>query len=137
MLIKSKDNPLYQHKYQKLDAKAHIGFFVGYESNNIYQIWIPIKKKVVSVRDIIFCKDIVWDRKPIAYSDNDIKGLDEAIIHIEIPESEAKKMEDIQLIKDVEVHEPIPTITRQADHKDENLDKNHKKSKQQFKDKYD
>ena len=36
MLIKSKGNPLYYHKLQKLDSKAHIGFFVGYKSTNIY-----------------------------------------------------------------------------------------------------
>lgn len=73
---------------------------------------------------MIFDKDTIWDRKPIVYSDDDIKELDEVIVYIEIPESEAKEMVDIQFVKDVEVDKPIPTITCQADHEDEDLDKN-------------
>ena len=42
VLIKSKCDPQYQHKHRKLDIEAHIGFFVGYESTNIYRVWIPI-----------------------------------------------------------------------------------------------
>lgn len=48
VLIKSKGNAQYWHKRQKLDAKAHISFLVGYESTNIYQVWIPIKKSGIS-----------------------------------------------------------------------------------------
>lgn len=100
-------------------------------------MWIPIKKKVVSVKDVIFDEDTVWDRKPIAYSDDDIKELDEAIVHIEIPKLEAKKIEDIQLVEDVKVDKPTPTITRQANHEDEDLDENLEESEQQAKDKDD
>ena len=38
MLIKSKGEVQYRHKRQKFDAKAHIGFLVGYESTNIYRV---------------------------------------------------------------------------------------------------
>ena len=130
VLIKSKSDAQYRHKRRKLDAKAHIGFLVGYESTNIYRVWIPIKKKVVSVRDVIFDEDTIWDGKPIPYSDDDIKELDEAIVHIEIPESEALEMEDIQLVEDSEVDETTTTITRQADHEDENLDVNPEESEE-------
>ena len=65
ILIKSKGDPQYRQKRRKLDAKAHIGFLVGYKSTNIYRIWVPHKKKVVSVRDVIFNKDEVWDGVPI------------------------------------------------------------------------
>ena len=53
-LIKSKSDSDYRPKKQKLDAKAHIGYLVGYESTNIFRIWIPHKKKVISTRDVIF-----------------------------------------------------------------------------------
>lgn len=79
----------------KLDPKAYIGFFVGYESTNIYWIKVSIKKKVVSIRNIIFDKNTVLDRKPIFYFDNNIKELDKAIIYIEISEFNAKEIEDI------------------------------------------
>ena len=74
------------------------------------------KKKVVSVRDIIFDKNIVWNRKPILYFDDDIKELDKAIVYIEIPKSKTKKMDDIQLVEDVKVDKPTPIITYQVDH---------------------
>ena len=137
MFIKSKGDLQYRHKRQKHDTKAYIGFFVDYESTNIYWVWIPIKKKVVSIRDVIFDEDTLWDEKPIAYFDDDIKELDKAIDHIEIPESGAKEIEDIQLVEDVEVDQPISIVTRQADHEDENLNENREESKQHAKDKDD
>ncbi len=57
--IKSKKNPKYRQKSRKLDAKAHISFLVGYESTNIYRIWVPNKKRVALVRDVIFNEDKV------------------------------------------------------------------------------
>lgn len=91
----------------------HIDFLVDYELTNIYWVWISLKKKVVSIRDIIFDEDTIWDKKLIAYSDDDIKESDKAIVlTIEIPESEAKEIEDIQLVKNAIVDESTPTISR-------------------------
>ena len=73
---------------------------------------------------MIFDKDTIWDEKPIVYSDNDIKELDEAIVYIEISKSETKKIEDIQLIENAKVDKPTPTVTRQTDHEDKDLDEN-------------
>ena len=65
ILIKLNDDVQFWHKYQKLYIKPHIGFMLDYESTNIYRVWIFIKKKVASIRDVIFDKDIIWDKKPI------------------------------------------------------------------------
>ncbi len=65
VLIKLKGDPQYRQKSRNLDAEAHIGFLVGYESTNIYRIWVPNKKRVVSVRDVIFNEDEVWDGMPL------------------------------------------------------------------------
>ncbi|POS82293.1 hypothetical protein EPUL_005561, partial [Erysiphe pulchra] len=50
----------------KLEARAHIGYLVGFEGTNIYQIWIPHlkdrQKKVIRTRDVIF-KDELY--KPL------------------------------------------------------------------------
>lgn len=94
-LIKSKGDPHFRSKRRKLDSKAHIGFLVGYESTNIYRVWIPHKRKVISVRDVIFDEDQVWDGQKIQFSIEDIKELDDAIEIIEVPQSH--EMEDIQL----------------------------------------
>ena len=61
---------------------------------------------------MIFDKDTVWNRKPIAYFDDDTKELDKAIVHIEIPELEAKEIEYIQFIKDAKVDKPTLTVTQ-------------------------
>lgn len=131
MLIKSKSDVQYQHKRRKLDVKVHIGFLVDYKLTNIYWVWIPIKEKVVLVREIIFDKDEVWDGKPIPYSDNDIRELDKAIKYIKVPELEVNKMENIQLGKDSEIDMAIITITYQAGHKAEDFDINHENQEKQ------
>lgn len=76
VLIKSKGDAEYRHKRRKLDAKAHIGFLVGYESINIYRIWVPHKKKVVSVRDLLFNEDEIWDGMPLQRTANALNGPD-------------------------------------------------------------
>ena len=119
MLIKSKsDRP---GKLRKLDARAHIDFLVGYESTNIYRIWIPHKRKVISAKDVIFNEDEVWDQKPIRLSPAEIQELDEAVEVVEIPQTD--EQEEIQLTKDsgLDLTNPDP-ITQQNDHEMENLE---------------
>ncbi len=85
VLIKSKGDLQYRQKHRKLDAKAHIGFLVGYESTNIYRIWVSHKKKVVSVRELIFNEDEVQDGVSFQRTADKIKEMDEAIQVIQPP----------------------------------------------------
>ena len=39
---------------QKLQERAHIGHLVGYDSTNIYRIWIPSQRKIIRTRDVTF-----------------------------------------------------------------------------------
>ena len=41
-------------KKLKLAEHAHIGHLVGYDSTNIFQIWIPSQYKVIRTRDVMF-----------------------------------------------------------------------------------
>jgi hypothetical protein len=41
-------------KLDKLQPRAHIGHLVGYESTNIFRIWIPSLEKVIRTRDVSF-----------------------------------------------------------------------------------
>ncbi len=66
---------------------------------------------MVSVRDVIFNEDEVWDRMPLQRTADEIKELDEAIQVIEL--LQADELEDIQLSEDLEVESEI---TRQTDH---------------------
>ena len=88
---------------------------------NIYQIWIPHKKKVLSARDVLFNKDEFYDRKLIRFSDILINELDEAIEEVSITpdlnleniqlredESEAEDIKDFEGVNEVEDVEPQP-----------------------------
>jgi hypothetical protein len=45
----------YSHdKLDKLLPKAWIGYLVGYQSTNIFRVWFPSRKTVISVRDVTF-----------------------------------------------------------------------------------
>ena len=46
---------------QRLEPRAHIGYLVGYDSTNIYRIWIPSRNKVVRIRDVTFKDNLFYD----------------------------------------------------------------------------
>ncbi len=68
---------------------------------------------MVSVRDIIFNEDEIWDSVPLQRTADEIKELAEAIQVIELPQ--ADELGDIQLSEDLEVESEITRrqITRQ------------------------
>ena len=41
-------------KLDKLVPKAYIGYLVGYESTNVFRIWLLSQKRVISLRDVVF-----------------------------------------------------------------------------------
>lgn len=46
---------------EKLKPRAHIGYLMGYDSTNIYRIWIPSQEKVVRTRDVTFDETLFYD----------------------------------------------------------------------------
>ena len=48
-------------KLQKLEARAHIGYLVGYDSTNIYRVWVPSLRRIIRTRDVIFNDDVFYD----------------------------------------------------------------------------
>ena len=101
VLIKSKGDPDYPGKLQKLHPRAHIGFLVGYESTNIYRIWVPHKRKVISARDVIFNENEFFDGKPTRLTQELMDTLDEAVELVEVTPS--PEHEDIQLLPDAKI----------------------------------
>ena len=57
------DAQLKKKRLSKLDPRAHIGYLVGYNSTNIYRIWIPYKGIIISTRDVIFNKKTFFNGK--------------------------------------------------------------------------
>jgi hypothetical protein len=48
-------------KSEKLKPRAHIGYLVGYDSTNIFRIWVPSKQRVVRSRDVTFNETLFYD----------------------------------------------------------------------------
>ena len=48
---------------KKLEPRTHIGYLVGYDSTNIFRIWIPSKQKIISTHDITLNETLFYDPK--------------------------------------------------------------------------
>lgn len=77
---------LKRKKLRKLDPRAHIGYLVGYDSTNIFRIWVPHKGKVISTRDVIFDEDTFFDGK--CTEKELIDSVDELVEKVAVPPSQ-------------------------------------------------
>jgi hypothetical protein len=66
-----------------------------YESTNIYRIWIPHKRKVISAREFIFDESEFFNGKPTRLTQELLDTLDEAVELVEV--TKLAENEDIQL----------------------------------------
>ncbi|KAM4055497.1 Integrase, catalytic core [Hirsutella rhossiliensis] len=73
-------------KRQKLDPRSHIGYLVGYNSTNIFRIWIPQRRKVISTRDVIFDEFTYFDGK--FEQPTLLPSINDLIQRVEIPEDQ-------------------------------------------------
>ena len=70
----------------KLDPRAQIGYLVGYDSTNIYRIWVPHQGKIISIRDVIFDENTQFDGKRENLTDVLIREKDELVKNIKLLE---------------------------------------------------
>jgi transposase InsO family protein len=95
-------------RLMKLNPRAHIGYLVGYDSTNIYRIWIPHKGIVISTRDVIFDENTFFDGKRTDRSNELIAELDTLIEKIKLPETQARNetiLEEDEEVLETEVGE--------------------------------
>ena len=53
---------------KKMKIKAHIGFFVEYDSRNIFNIWVSSQHKIIRMRDVIFDEDNFYKSNQIDFA---------------------------------------------------------------------
>ena len=92
----TKDAQLKRKRLLKLDPRAHIGYLVGYDSTNIYRIWVPHQGKVISTRDVIFDEKSHFNSKRDSLTDTLIKKKDELIKRAMMPEKLAANESIVQ-----------------------------------------
>ena len=109
------DTQLKKRRLMKLDPRAHIGYLVGYDSTNIYRIWIPHKGIVISTRDVIFDETTFFNGERTDLSDELIAKMDTLIERIKLPESQARN--EALLEEDEEVLEPAAGVKLDNDDK--------------------
>ena len=88
----------------KLNPRAHIGYLVGYDSTNIYRIWIPHKGIVISTRDVIFDEETFFQGEQTDPQAELIAELDTLVEKIKLPEEQTKN--EVLLEEDDEVPGP-------------------------------
>ena len=83
-----------QPKLNKLDPRASIGYLVGYDSTNIFRIWVPSQQKVIRTRDVQFDESIMYNPH---YIDPPLSENTQKVLQmIEIPPSGTDEAEDIE-----------------------------------------
>jgi hypothetical protein len=81
-------------KKLKLDPRTHIGFLVGYDSTNIFRIWVPHLKRIIRSRDVVFDEDSGYNPKEPHHSYDLRQQVDEVVELINLPEPEGVR-EDV------------------------------------------
>lgn len=79
-----KTNPSDRPRKNKLDSRCHIGYLIGFESHNIYRIWIPSQKRVIRTRDVIFNEEIKYE----GHRDKDLGSVLQDDIRLAISEEQ-------------------------------------------------
>jgi hypothetical protein len=59
-------------RLDKINPKAYIGHLIGYDSTNIFWIWLLHQNKVISTRDVTFDKSEFYDLKTIPEIEDEI-----------------------------------------------------------------
>ena len=73
-------------KLAKMSPRAQIGYLCGYDSTNIFRIWLPIQDKVIRIRDVKFDDNKLYhpsDLELSALRDTEVKRVVESL---EIPD---------------------------------------------------
>ncbi len=71
----------------KLAERAHIGFLVGYDSTNIFCIWLPSNGIVISTCDVTFNESLRYDPRTQQLDEAIREHIDDIVDSISIDES--------------------------------------------------
>ncbi|KAI0991559.1 hypothetical protein K3495_g16628 [Podosphaera aphanis] len=81
--------------------RAHIGYLVGYDSRNIYRIWIPSKKRVIRTRDVTFDHHSFWTDDDLDIGDILHESADNVLNILNIPQTNVQEVVEEEDILEV------------------------------------
>ena len=73
-------------KKDKLAQRAHLGYLVGYDSRNIYRIWIPSRARVIRTRDVTFDHNSFWTPDDLDIGDILREDADQILDALDLPQ---------------------------------------------------
>ena len=100
-------------RLEKLAARANISYLVGYNSTNIFRIWIPSLHKVITTRDVTF--DELTQYEPIELNKEDKLQIKEIIEVIQVPTSTMEAIEQATEFDSNDEKELIETYPKDND----------------------
>ncbi|KAM4067965.1 reverse transcriptase (RNA-dependent DNA polymerase) [Hirsutella rhossiliensis] len=112
---------LKRKRLQKLDPRAYIGYLVGYNSTNIFRIWIPHLKKVISTRDVIFDELTYFDGK--FEQPTLLASINELVQRVEIPEDQRANQEILDEESEEEEFDDFEEEEEETENDDEEAEK--------------
>ncbi|KAK2680471.1 Ribonuclease H superfamily, partial [Fusarium oxysporum f. sp. vasinfectum] len=97
-----------QKKDLKTEAHAETGYLVGYDSSNIFRIWIPERSEVRRVRDVTFNEKVFFDPKDHPNNPNSVSTRRQQL-QLQLPQHiESDTDEEIDQIRSAD--ETLPEI---------------------------
>ena len=83
-------------RLHKMRPRAFLGILVGYNSTNIFQVWVPLKNKVIETRDVRFDDSKLYDPEDPEMLGIQVTSAPRLIEVLNIPEVEFSPSIDIQ-----------------------------------------
>ena len=77
-------------RMEKLQPWAHIGYLVGYNSTNIYHIWIPSTSIIIPVQDVTFDKSTQYNTNDVLTDEQLCQHVENIMQDIGLDDTEAK-----------------------------------------------
>jgi hypothetical protein len=88
-------------KSLKLEPRAHIGYLIGYDSTNIFRIWILSRETVIRTRDITFDQDSFYSPKDLDLRAMFTESAENIIEILKLPDFDIERDEIEDIIYDI------------------------------------
>jgi hypothetical protein len=99
----------------KLKSRTLIGHLVGYQSTNIFRIWLPTKDTVIVTRDVVFETTLFFDGMDGYASESIMEEVIELFEYPEMPQDDDISIEDLLTTRQCRpAQAPVTSATRAA-----------------------
>jgi hypothetical protein len=96
----------------KLEPRAHLGYLVGYDSTNIYRIWVPSIERVIRTRDVTFDDNQLYDPHDLDIGFALREEINRVVDVVETPDAESVEYEIDDEIEDLDTTVAISVRTQ-------------------------